>query len=183
MGHQCIGQVFGGDVVRAPSGVMHGKTSPVHHKDSGLLKVCYMLACHVSKMLSAHRMLIRLIVYDLLQAPPCHTLLAVIMQASRLEAGAVACCSMSYDCLHHCSRLICAQPMHDLQEATHADNVLQSWQPVKNSATGTLHAVLRCAAESWICWLTLIILGHAGTVESLSGCSVPQLGHCKGQCA
>ncbi|DBB12625.1 TPA: Ankyrin repeat and SOCS box protein 2 [Trebouxia sp. C0006] len=38
MGHQCIGQVFGGDVVRAPSGVMHGKTSPVHHKDSGLLK-------------------------------------------------------------------------------------------------------------------------------------------------
>ena len=39
MGHQCIGQVFGGDVVRAPSGVMHGKTSPVHHKDLGLLKV------------------------------------------------------------------------------------------------------------------------------------------------
>ncbi|DBA91704.1 TPA: Ankyrin repeat and SOCS box protein 2 [Trebouxia sp. C0004] len=38
MGHQCIGQVFGGDVVRAPSGVMHGKTSPVHHKNSGLLK-------------------------------------------------------------------------------------------------------------------------------------------------
>lgn len=39
MGHQCIGQVFGGDVVRAPAGVMHGKTSPVIHKQSmdGLL--------------------------------------------------------------------------------------------------------------------------------------------------
>ncbi|KAI3426122.1 hypothetical protein D9Q98_008500 [Chlorella vulgaris] len=38
MGHQCIGQVFGGSVVRAPSGVMHGKTSPVFHVDSGLLE-------------------------------------------------------------------------------------------------------------------------------------------------
>ncbi|KAL3137701.1 Ankyrin repeat and SOCS box protein 2 [Trebouxia sp. C0009 RCD-2024] len=38
MGHQCIGQVFGGDVVQAPSGVMHGKTSPVHHNGTGLLK-------------------------------------------------------------------------------------------------------------------------------------------------
>ncbi len=53
MGHQCIGQVFGGDVVRAPSGVMHGKTSPVHHKNSGLLKVSYIFTCHVSRMLSA----------------------------------------------------------------------------------------------------------------------------------
>ena len=38
MGHQCIGQVFGGDVVRAPSGVMHGKTSPVWHTNTGLLE-------------------------------------------------------------------------------------------------------------------------------------------------
>lgn len=38
MGHQCIGQVFGGRVVRAPSGVMHGKTSPVWHTDTGLLQ-------------------------------------------------------------------------------------------------------------------------------------------------
>ena len=30
-------QVFGGRVVRAPCGVMHGKTSPVWHKDTGLL--------------------------------------------------------------------------------------------------------------------------------------------------
>lgn len=30
-------QVFGGKVVRAPSGVMHGKTSPVFHNDTGLL--------------------------------------------------------------------------------------------------------------------------------------------------
>jgi len=31
MGHQCIGQVFGGKVVRAPTGLMHGKSSPVFH--------------------------------------------------------------------------------------------------------------------------------------------------------
>ena len=39
MGHQCIGQVYGGRVVRAPSGVMHGKTSPVFHTGAGLLQV------------------------------------------------------------------------------------------------------------------------------------------------
>ncbi len=30
LGHQSIGQVFGGDVVRAPR-LMHGKTSPINH--------------------------------------------------------------------------------------------------------------------------------------------------------
>lgn len=30
LGHQCIGEVFGGRVVRAPR-LMHGKTSPIHH--------------------------------------------------------------------------------------------------------------------------------------------------------
>ena len=30
LGHQCIGQVFGGRVVRAPR-LMHGKTSSIHH--------------------------------------------------------------------------------------------------------------------------------------------------------
>ncbi len=35
LGHQCIGQLYGGEVVRAPS-VMHGKTSEIHHKGRGL---------------------------------------------------------------------------------------------------------------------------------------------------
>jgi anthranilate synthase component 2 len=35
LGHQCIGQVYGGDVVRAPS-IMHGKTSLVHHEGRGV---------------------------------------------------------------------------------------------------------------------------------------------------
>ena len=33
MGHQCIGQVFGGNIVRAPCGLMHGKSSPVWHTE------------------------------------------------------------------------------------------------------------------------------------------------------
>ncbi|HAH81248.1 MAG TPA: anthranilate/aminodeoxychorismate synthase component II, partial [Gammaproteobacteria bacterium] len=34
LGHQSIGQVFGGQVVRAKE-VMHGKTSPIHHNAAG----------------------------------------------------------------------------------------------------------------------------------------------------
>jgi anthranilate synthase/aminodeoxychorismate synthase-like glutamine amidotransferase len=31
LGHQCIGEAFGGQVVRAPKGPVHGKTSKIHH--------------------------------------------------------------------------------------------------------------------------------------------------------
>jgi anthranilate synthase component II len=37
LGHQCLGQVFGGEVVRAPQ-VMHGKTSLVHHDGQGVFE-------------------------------------------------------------------------------------------------------------------------------------------------
>lgn len=36
LGHQAIGEAYGGDVIRAPRGVMHGKTSRVQHDGSGL---------------------------------------------------------------------------------------------------------------------------------------------------
>ena len=35
LGHQAIGQAFGGNVIRAPK-LMHGKTSRIHHADKGL---------------------------------------------------------------------------------------------------------------------------------------------------
>lgn len=35
LGQQCIGHVFGGQVVRAPR-LMHGKVSPIHHEGQGL---------------------------------------------------------------------------------------------------------------------------------------------------
>jgi anthranilate synthase/aminodeoxychorismate synthase-like glutamine amidotransferase len=35
LGHQCIGQVFGGAVVAAPH-LMHGKTSEIHHDGQGI---------------------------------------------------------------------------------------------------------------------------------------------------
>ncbi|WP_179105628.1 anthranilate synthase component II [Vreelandella utahensis] len=35
LGHQCIGQVFGGKVIRAGQ-VMHGKTSMIHHRGEGV---------------------------------------------------------------------------------------------------------------------------------------------------
>jgi len=37
LGHQSIGQAFGGDVVRAKK-VMHGKTSMIYHKGQGVFK-------------------------------------------------------------------------------------------------------------------------------------------------
>ena len=37
LGHQSIGHAFGGDIVHAKK-IMHGKTSPVYHHDSGVFK-------------------------------------------------------------------------------------------------------------------------------------------------
>ncbi len=37
LGHQSIGQVFGGKIVRARQ-VMHGKTSMIHHQDCGVFR-------------------------------------------------------------------------------------------------------------------------------------------------
>ena len=36
LGHQAIGEAYGGRVIRAPRGVMHGKTSSVLHDGTGL---------------------------------------------------------------------------------------------------------------------------------------------------
>ena len=37
LGHQCIGQLYGGEVVRAPA-VMHGKTSEIRHHGVGVFR-------------------------------------------------------------------------------------------------------------------------------------------------
>ena len=37
LGHQCIGEVFGGEVVRAQR-LMHGKTSAIHHTGAGIFR-------------------------------------------------------------------------------------------------------------------------------------------------
>jgi anthranilate synthase component 2 len=37
LGHQAMGQAYGGDVIRAKT-LMHGKTSPISHTDKGLFK-------------------------------------------------------------------------------------------------------------------------------------------------
>lgn len=37
LGHQCIGEVFGGNVVRAQR-IMHGKTSKIYHLKKGIFK-------------------------------------------------------------------------------------------------------------------------------------------------
>jgi anthranilate synthase/aminodeoxychorismate synthase-like glutamine amidotransferase len=37
LGHQCIGQFFGGKIVRADR-LMHGKTSPIVHKNTDLFQ-------------------------------------------------------------------------------------------------------------------------------------------------
>ena len=37
LGHQCIGQVYGGEIVRADR-IMHGKTSPILHEGDGVFR-------------------------------------------------------------------------------------------------------------------------------------------------
>ena len=41
LGHQTIGQAFGGNIVRA-NDIMHGKTSPVYHHDKHVFEACDM---------------------------------------------------------------------------------------------------------------------------------------------
>ena len=36
LGHQCLGEVYGGTIVRAPV-LVHGKTSPIYHRGDGVL--------------------------------------------------------------------------------------------------------------------------------------------------
>jgi anthranilate synthase component 2 len=38
LGHQAIGSAYGGTVIRAPRGVMHGKTSMITHSGTGLFE-------------------------------------------------------------------------------------------------------------------------------------------------
>ena len=37
LGHQCIGAVFGGKIIRAKK-IMHGKTSQIHHRGKGIFR-------------------------------------------------------------------------------------------------------------------------------------------------
>ncbi len=37
LGHQCIGQVYGGQIINAPQ-LMHGKTSPIYHQPTGVFR-------------------------------------------------------------------------------------------------------------------------------------------------
>ncbi len=37
LGHQCIGQAYGGDIVHAKQ-IMHGKTSMIHHDGKGVFR-------------------------------------------------------------------------------------------------------------------------------------------------
>src|SRR5690554_6129694 len=37
LGHQSIGQAFGGEIIRAEQ-IMHGKTSPIHHANIGIFE-------------------------------------------------------------------------------------------------------------------------------------------------
>ena len=36
LGHQCLAEVYGGRVIRAALGPVHGKTSPIHHLGKGI---------------------------------------------------------------------------------------------------------------------------------------------------
>ena len=77
LGHQCVGQAFGGRIVRAPE-VVHGKTSRIHHRDQGVFR-------GLENPLTATRY--HSLVVELESLPSCLEEIAWTEEPSRLGMG------------------------------------------------------------------------------------------------